>query len=120
MEDHRTFFRAILGEPERSYPDKEYVMYNCPFKDHKDHNPSFRVHKTGYYCYGCHKHGNYFQFLKDYNHWTNRQVKEYLKNLKKIKCQQDAPKAKYPRVKVQLRNERNNQKGRNIETPTHS
>lgn len=82
VEDHRTFFRAILGEPERSYPDKDYVMYNCPFKDHEDHNPSFRVHKTGYYCYGCHKHGNYFQFLKDYNHWTNRQVKEWLKKNK--------------------------------------
>ncbi len=80
--DHRVFFKNVLGEPERDYPDKEYVMYTCPFQDHKDHNPSFRVHKTGYYCYGCQKHGNYFQFLKDYNHWTNEQVKQYLKSSK--------------------------------------
>ncbi len=80
--DHRIFFKNVLGEPERDYPNKEYVMYTCPFKDHKDHNPSFRVHKTGYYCYGCQKHGNYFQFLKDYNHWTNEQVKKYLKSSK--------------------------------------
>lgn len=77
--DHREFFRNLLGEPARNYPDKDYIMYNCPFQDHKDRNPSFRVHKTGYYCYGCQRRGNYFQFLKDYNGWNDEKVKNYLK-----------------------------------------
>lgn len=80
--DHRLFFKMLLGEPEGEYPEKEYVMYNCPFQDHKDHTPSFRVHKTGYYCYGCQKRGNYWQFLKDYNHWSNEEVKKFLKSSK--------------------------------------
>ena len=79
--DHRIFFKKILGEPERQYPDKEYVMYKCPFRRlQKNQNPSFRVHKTGYYCYGCQKHGNYFQFIKEYNKLSNEQVKQYLKH----------------------------------------
>lgn len=81
--DHRLFFKNLLGEPEGEYPEKEYVMYNCPFQDHKDHTPSFRVHKTGYYCYGCQKKGNYWQFLKDYNNWNDGQVKRFL-NASKI------------------------------------
>ena len=65
INDHRLFFKSILGEPEREYPEKEYMMYKCPFKDHEDKKPSFRVHKNGYYCYGCQKKGNYWQFYKD-------------------------------------------------------
>jgi len=78
--DHRVFFKSILGDPEGEYPDKEYVMYNCPFKDHDDRRPSFRVHKKGYYCYGCQKKGNYWQFLKDYNGWDDDQVKKFILN----------------------------------------
>jgi len=78
--DHRVFFKSILGDPEREYPDKEYVMYNCPFKGHDDRRPSFRVHKKGYYCYGCQKKGNYWQFLKDYNGWDDDQVKKFILN----------------------------------------
>lgn len=64
--DNRVFFRQILGIPIREYPEKEYVMYNCPFPDHEDKKPSFKVNKKGYYCYGCGKRGNSWQFLKDY------------------------------------------------------
>lgn len=78
VKDHRTFFKDLLGEPEKEYPEKEYVMYKCPFKDHEDNKPSFRVHKTGYYCYGCERKGNYWQFLKDYNNWDDEEVKGYL------------------------------------------
>lgn len=80
VEDHRSFFKSILGEPEREYPEKEYIMYRCPFPGHTDNNPSFRVYKTGYSCYGCGKKGNYFQFLKDYYGWSNNQVKSHLKS----------------------------------------
>ena len=76
--DNRDFFRSLLGDPVREYPDKEYVMYNCPFKDHKDNKPSFRVHKRGYYCYGCQKRGNYWQFLKDFHDWEDKNVRRYL------------------------------------------
>ena len=79
INDHRLFFKSILGDPEDEYPDKEYVMYKCPFNDHEDHKPSFRVHKTGYKCYGCNRKGNYFQYYKDYYGWTNEQVKTHLK-----------------------------------------
>ncbi len=75
--DHRIFFRSILGDPVREYPDKEYVMYNCPFQDHNDNKPSFRVHKSGYYCYGCQKKGNYWQFLKDHYRWDDMKIKRY-------------------------------------------
>lgn len=78
--DHRLLFKNFLGEPVRSYPDKEYVMYRCPFPDHPDHNPSFRVQKVGYNCYGCLRQGNYWQFLKDFHGWSNEQVKKYLKS----------------------------------------
>ncbi|AUB54905.1 hypothetical protein BK007_01970 [Methanobacterium subterraneum] len=81
--DHRVFFKSILGDPVREYPDKEYVMYNCPFHDHDDRKPSFRVHKKGYYCYGCQKRGNYWQFFKDYYGLNNGGVKKYLQKLKK-------------------------------------
>ncbi|MBF4473916.1 CHC2 zinc finger domain-containing protein [Methanobacterium formicicum] len=77
--DHRVFFKSILGDPVREYPDKEYVMYNCPFKDHNDRKPSFRVHKKGYYCYGCQRRGNYWEFLKDYYNWNNERVKQFFK-----------------------------------------
>ncbi len=81
--DHRVFFNTVLGDPVREYPDKEYVMYNCPFQDHKDRKPSFRVHKKGYYCYGCQKRGNYWQFIKDFYGLNNSQVREYIQlNLK--------------------------------------
>lgn len=80
--DHRQFFSNILGEPVRYYPEKKYVMYNCPFPDHEDIKPSFRVHKAGYYCYSCQRKGNYWQFLKDYNGWTDEKVKKFLKSLK--------------------------------------
>lgn len=80
--DHRAFFKPILGEPVSEYPEKEYVMYNCPFSDHEDRKPSFRVHKKGYYCYGCQKRGNYWQFLKDYNDWDDKNVKQYLCNIR--------------------------------------
>jgi hypothetical protein len=63
--DHRIFFRRILGDPVREYPEKEYVMYHCPFHDHEDKKPSFRVNKKGYYCYGCQRKGDYWQFLKN-------------------------------------------------------
>ena len=76
--DHRVFFKSILGDPIREYPDKEYVMYNCPFQDHNDRKPSFRVHKKGYYCYGCQKRGNYWQFLKDCNGWDDKKIKMFL------------------------------------------
>jgi hypothetical protein len=75
--DHRVFFKSILGDPIKEYPDKEYVMYNCPFQDHEDRKPSFRVHKKGYYCYGCQKRGNYWQFLKDYYGWNDKSIKKY-------------------------------------------
>ena len=74
------FSRKYLGIPEHEYPDKEYVMYRCPFPDHQDTNPSFMVHKRGYKCYGCGEKGNYWQFLKDYNSWNDQKVKEYLNN----------------------------------------
>lgn len=80
VKDHRIFFENLLGKPEREYPEKEYVMYKCPFHDHEDNKPSFRVHKTGYYCYGCERKGNYWQFLKDYYHWNDNEVKNFLKN----------------------------------------
>jgi len=80
--DHRVFFKSILGDPVREYPDKEYVMYNCPFQDHNDRKPSFRVHKKGYYCYGCQKRGNYWQFLKDYKGWDDNKVKMYFQKVK--------------------------------------
>ncbi len=78
--DHRSFFKKILGEPEKEYPEKEYVMYCCPFKDHTDNKPSFMVHSKGYKCYGCGKSGNYWQFLKDYKGWDDNQVEHYLKS----------------------------------------
>ncbi|HOI39513.1 MAG TPA: CHC2 zinc finger domain-containing protein [Methanobacterium sp.] len=78
--DHRVFFKSILGDPLREYPNKEYVMYNCPFNDHEDRKPSFRVHKKGYYCYGCQKRGNYWQFLRDFNNWDDKKVRKYLRN----------------------------------------
>ncbi len=80
--DHRIFFKSILGDPVREYPDKEYVMYNCPFHDHQDRKPSFRVHKRGYFCYGCQKRGNYWQFFKDYHGWDDNKVKKYLYKIK--------------------------------------
>lgn len=66
VKDHRIFFRQILGVPVREYPEKEYVMYHCPFHDHEDNKTSFRVNKNGYYCYGCQRKGNYWHFYKDY------------------------------------------------------
>lgn len=78
VHDHRVFFKSILGDPIKEYPDKEYVMYNCPFQDHNDRKPSFRVHKMGYYCYGCQKRGNYWQFLRDFNGWDDKKVRQYL------------------------------------------
>jgi len=83
--DHREFFNNILGKSSKEYPNKKYVMYRCPFKDHDDTNPSFRVHKTGYNCYGCGRKGNYWQFLKDYYGWDDEQVKMYLKAHKSLK-----------------------------------
>ncbi|MCC7559755.1 MAG: hypothetical protein KO318_04915 [Methanobacterium sp.] len=80
--DHRVFFNSILGDPAREYPDKEYVMYNCPFKDHNDRKPSFRVHKKGYYCYGCQRRGNYWQFLRDFHDLDDMQIRKYLINLR--------------------------------------
>ncbi|MFA0834153.1 MAG: CHC2 zinc finger domain-containing protein [Methanobacterium formicicum] len=81
--DHRVFFKSFLGDPVREYPDKEYVMYNCPFKDHDDKKPSFRVHKTGYYCYGCKRRGNYWQFYKDFYKWDDLLIRQHSKNLQK-------------------------------------
>ncbi|MBP2045147.1 CHC2 zinc finger domain-containing protein [Methanobacterium aggregans] len=75
VEDHRVFFKSLLGDPVREYPEKEYVMYQCPFSDHEDLKPSFRVHKTGYYCYGCQRRGNYWQFLKDCYGWGYEEIK---------------------------------------------
>ena len=80
IDDHRVFFKSILGDPVKEYPEKEYVMYHCPFPDHDDKKPSFRVHRCGYYCYGCLKKGNYWQFLKDYYRWDDEKVKKYLQN----------------------------------------
>lgn len=77
VEDHRVFFKPILGDPIREYPEKEYLMYNCPFSDHDDLKPSFRVHKTGYYCYGCQRRGNYWQFLKDCYGWRDEEIKQH-------------------------------------------
>jgi hypothetical protein len=68
VEDHRIFFKQILGDPVREYPEKEYVMYHCPFHDHEDKKPSFRVNKNGYYCYGCGRKGNQWHFIKGYSH----------------------------------------------------
>lgn len=85
VEDHREWFKSILGEPPYIAPNKPYVMYNCPFPDHEDNKPSFMVHITGYKCKGCGKKGNYFQFLKDYNGWTDEEVKKHLKSLKSNK-----------------------------------
>lgn len=79
VDDHRLFFKSILGEPEGEYPEKEYLMYRCPFPGHDDNKASFRVHKAGYYCYGCGKKGNYFQFLKEYHGWSDEEVKNHLK-----------------------------------------
>jgi hypothetical protein len=83
VDDHRLFFKSILGEPIKEYSDKEYVMYHCPFQDHEDNNPSFRVYKTGYQCYGCNRKGNYFQFLKDYNKWSDKEVKIHLRDMER-------------------------------------
>ena len=81
VEDHRDFFRDVIGPPDRKYPNKKYVMYKCPFPDHPDNNPSFMVYKKGYKCYGCERKGNFWQFLKDYNGWDDNQIKAYLKNI---------------------------------------
>lgn len=81
-EDQREWFKTILGEPTYISPNKPYVMYNCPFPDHEDNKPSFMVHPKGYACKGCGKTGNYFQFLKDYNGWTDEHVKNYLRSKK--------------------------------------
>lgn len=81
VEDHREWFQNILGEPNYISPNKPYVMYKCPFKDHDDNKPSFMVYPTGYKCKGCGKKGNYFQFIKDYNGWTDEEVKEHLNHL---------------------------------------
>jgi hypothetical protein len=81
VDDHRIFFKTILGEPVKEYPEKEYVMYNCPFPDHDDKKPSFRAHRCGYYCYGCLKKGNYWQFLKDYYGWGDEMVRIHLRTL---------------------------------------
>ncbi len=70
INDHRNFFRDLLGSPKSEHTDKEYVMYCCPFPDHEDNNPSFKVHRTNYECYGCGKKGNlarkndYLEFKK--------------------------------------------------------
>lgn len=77
VDDHRIFFKSILGEPVKEYPEKEYVMYHCPFQDHDDKKPSFRVHRCGYFCYGCLKKGNYWLFLKDYYGWDDDKVNIY-------------------------------------------
>lgn len=77
--DQRSFFRDIIGAPQREYVN--YDMYHCPFPDHHDSNPSFLVHENGYKCYGCQRKGNYWQFLKDYNNWSDEEVKKYLKSL---------------------------------------
>jgi len=76
IQDHRKFFKELLGPPSREY--EYYNMYNCPFPDHEDKNPSFKVSKKGYSCYGCQKHGNYWQFLKDYHGWTDEEVRTNL------------------------------------------
>ncbi|AXV36817.1 MAG: hypothetical protein CIT01_00685 [Methanobacterium sp. BRmetb2] len=81
LNDHRIFFRSILGNPVREYPEKNYVMYQCPFPDHTDIKPSFMVHKCGYQCYSCQKKGNYWQFLKDYYNLSDIQVKKCLKEM---------------------------------------
>lgn len=78
VEDHRLFFRELLGPPESEHPDKEYIMYCCPFPDHEDNNPSFKVHRTNYECYGCGKKGNlarkkdYLEFKKFMGAQLNR------------------------------------------------
>lgn len=82
--DHREFFKKILGEPVREYPEKEYVMYHCPFPDHDDRKPSFRVHRCGYYCYGCQRKGSCWQFLRGYYGLNNDGVRKYLQIKKKI------------------------------------
>lgn len=82
VDDNRDFFRDLIGPPNQEYPNKKYVMYNCPFPNHTDNNPSFMVYKSGYRCYGCGKKGNYWQFLKDYYGWDDEQVKMYLKTYK--------------------------------------
>ena len=70
VDDHRVYFKELLGEPESEHPDKEYVMYCCPFPDHDDNKPSFKVHRTNYECYGCKRKGNlarkndYLEFKK--------------------------------------------------------
>ena len=79
VDDHRDFFMELFGPPECEYPDKEYVMYCCPFPGHSDNNPSFMVYKRGYRCYGCDRKGNYWDFLKDYNGWDDNQVRVHLK-----------------------------------------
>ncbi|MBW4257866.1 hypothetical protein KTG15_09210 [Methanobacterium sp. YSL] len=58
VDDHRDYFKKLLGPPRSEHPDKEYVMYCCPFPNHQDNKPSFKVHRTGYECYGCGKKGN--------------------------------------------------------------
>lgn len=79
LKDHREWFKEILGPPVREYPEKEYVMYNCPFTDHDDNKPSFKVNKYGYYCYGCERRGNYYQFLKEHSKESIKTDKEYNK-----------------------------------------
>ncbi|MBU4535918.1 MAG: hypothetical protein KKF16_08915 [Euryarchaeota archaeon] len=56
-------------------------MYRCPFPGHADLKPSFMVHENGFKCYGCNETGNYWQFLKEYNNWSNEEVKNYLNSL---------------------------------------
>lgn len=85
VNDHREWFKTILGEPAYISPNKPYVMYNCPFRDHEDNKPSFMVYPTGYTCKGCGKKGNYWQFYKDYYGWDDDQVRYYLKNKKEMK-----------------------------------
>jgi len=31
IDDRRVFFKSILGDPVKEYPEKGYVMYHCPF-----------------------------------------------------------------------------------------
>ena len=78
-EDNRPYFKKILGEPTKTY--EHYDMYNCPFPDHEDIKPSFMVHSKGYQCYGCDHEGDCMQFLKEYNGWDDKQVKQYLEDV---------------------------------------
>lgn len=84
--DMRILLKLILGEPEKEF--KNYNSYKCPF--HDDNSPSARVYKKNFLCATENLHLNYFDFIRKYfNLESDDEVKEKMKELKKLVMQQN-------------------------------